>query len=91
MGDELQSHKDLILRFCVRVSEGKSFTEYDAEESTETAIERLYHLVHCAIKRAATGPLRQRPFLPARPAIGRSTSHASAALRAPARVPLMHH
>ena len=32
MGDELQSHKDLILRFCVRVSEGKSFTEYEAED-----------------------------------------------------------
>jgi len=32
MDDESQSYKDLILRFCVRVSEGRSFTEYEAED-----------------------------------------------------------
>ena len=31
--------------------------EQDAEDSIETAIERLYHLVYRTIERAATGPM----------------------------------
>jgi hypothetical protein len=57
--------------------------EQDAEDSVETAIERLYHLVYRTIKRAATGPMlrcsrKANTFATSAPRQGASMSWASA-------------